>query len=351
MTVTMKEVAKAAGFNRATVSMVLNNHPTASKFTPETRLKIRETVEKLGYQPNIAARSLVMRKTNNIGIVISEQVQGQWENPYYASFLNGVNQFCSQNNFNVLTFCCKMDNVAEFVFPHGISRGNIGGLLLCGELRPETVKRFERLNLPYARIGTAVEESEHGAKTIFSPDIVQGLMQAAEYLVRNGHKRIARMTTENSSSRLIGERFDKAVSKSHLKVDVRHVYTSYRKCDAESAKNFMTQYLNIPERLRPSALITTPQACLGMLKEMKRYNMTCPEDLSLISSYDYEIFDYITPGITSLSYDSKALASHAAEKIIERINAPNNISGPVESKNDFPVSLNIRSSCRKLKYQ
>ena len=344
MAVTLKEVARVSGYNLSTVSLVLNNHPNAEKFKAATKAKIHATVAKLGYKPNMAARALVMQKVNNIGLVIPDHVQWQWKNPFYAASLNGVNQACQKLQFNVMTFCCNMADINKFVFPHGISKGTIGGVLLCGTISSEIAEQFNSLNLPFARLGVAGQEQE--CLPVFSPDYSQGMMLALEYLARLGHRQIAVMSTASPVSQAIAEKISRKVAESHLAVSIKNMFTQDLKCDAESAKQFIREYFNLPENKRPSAVITTPQTCLGLIKEMTRYNLNCPADISLISTHDFEVFDYINPGITSLSFDNETIACYATEKIIQKIN--NGDNDPLRSKIDFPVSLNIRNSCQSL---
>jgi LacI family transcriptional regulator len=345
MAVTLKDVARESGFNLTTVSLVLNNHPNAEKFKSETKARIHETVAKLGYQPNLAARSLVMQKVNSIGVVIPDHVQWHWGNPYYAAILNGANRACQDKQFNVLTFCCKMDNVEKFVFPNGISRGNVGGLLLCGGMNPQIISRFKNLNLPFARIGQAMMPEEYESGTFFAPDINKGLNLAVGYLANQGHKRIACMFTGTSFSHSLAENFTSELKRKQPEMSTLNIFTPDIKCDTESAKQFISEYFNLPAPQRPSALIANPQTCLGVVKELKSFNMKCPDDLSLIGAYDFVFFDYSNPGITSISYDNEAIALHAAEQLIKRINQKGKTQEPLESKTDFPVSLNIRESC------
>ena len=351
MAITLKKIAKESGFNQTTVSLVLNNHPNANKFTSETRRKIREVAVHLGYHPNAAARALVTQQTNNIGLVIPDNVEGQWKNPFYSSFLNGITRTCLKLGYNVLPFCCNMDNIGEFVFPRGIVGRNIDGLLLCSTINPKIMEQFDRLNMPYARIGIAVKTSDAKYQAVFSPDIVGGLKLAIEYLLRYNHMRIAIMDTNSPSSSAIGKQLDIAVAESHLanRVQLKHIYTTDNRCDASSAKIFLATYFNIPEKERPTALITNPQACLGVIKEIGQYNMRCPDDLSLISFYDYDIFDYISPRMTAISFDNEGIAAYATEQLIKKIKQKN-IVGAIESKNDFPISINIRNSCSSISH-
>lgn len=346
MAVTLKEVARASGVNLTTASLVINNHPAAEKFTQATRKKILDTVERLGYQPNAAARALVMRRTNNIGFVIPDNIDGKWKNPFYASLLNGICQAAIKENYNVLTFYCNMEEVEKFVFPQGIASRNVDGLILCRDINPDIIRKFEQLNIPFAKIGSIAGAGKNYAA--YGADMVRGLLMALEYLSLNRHCRVAIMGTNNPHVKSNHAQVNELIANSHLsgKIDIHYLYTKDYCCDYGSAGDFMDEYLGMPMERRPTALLTNPQTCLAIIRKMRDYNLRCPEDLSVISIFDDDVFDYITPGITSLYFDNEKIGTHAAEKLIENIRSKGQV--PLKNKIDFPVTLKIRESCKKL---
>lgn len=93
MIVTLEDVALEAGCSVNTVSRALNNKPDVSK---ETRNRILEAAQKLGYIPNTLAKSLVTNRTGNIGIVVPN-----FENQMYASFISIMEQFSNSNQLNI----------------------------------------------------------------------------------------------------------------------------------------------------------------------------------------------------------------------------------------------------------
>ena len=87
--ITLDQVAQAAGVSRATVSRVVNGNP---KVAPEVRRTVEKAVERLGYVPNPAARSLVTRRSDSIGLVIAEPAVRLFEDPFFARLLRAVGQ-------------------------------------------------------------------------------------------------------------------------------------------------------------------------------------------------------------------------------------------------------------------
>jgi LacI family transcriptional regulator len=103
-TVTRDEVARAAEVSPATVSYVVNNGPRP--VAPETRQRVLEVVERLGYKPNAIARNLRMQRSNTIGLIIPDI-----SNPYFAEVSRGVERKASENGWTVVS--CHSDHKLE----------------------------------------------------------------------------------------------------------------------------------------------------------------------------------------------------------------------------------------------
>ncbi len=84
---TLEEVAQLAGVSRATVSRVVNGSPRVS---PDVRLDVQAAIERLGYVPNRAARSLVTRRSDSIAVVITEPTGRLFSDPFFPRLLRGI---------------------------------------------------------------------------------------------------------------------------------------------------------------------------------------------------------------------------------------------------------------------
>src|SRR5690606_3346996 len=84
---TIKDVAKRAGVSPSTVSRVIADHPRISRATKE---RVRAAMRELNYQPNAAARSLVRRRTQTIGVALSRSTEAALANPFFPEVLRGI---------------------------------------------------------------------------------------------------------------------------------------------------------------------------------------------------------------------------------------------------------------------
>jgi LacI family sucrose operon transcriptional repressor len=242
-----------------------------------------------------------------------------------------------------MVHCCNAENAVNFAFPRGVAERSIDGLIISNSLSGNKLELFEELNIPCVRVGF-INRKDSSRFPAFGSDMLRGRMLALEYLAQLGHKDVVFLNTGAEHTRYVAGQFEEDFRRSALadRMKIHSVFTPDGKCDASSASIFFSNYYNFPEKQRPSAVITNPQTCLGILKEMGKYGINCPKDLSLISNYNYEAFDFISPGITSLKYDNAEIGAYAAERLLEIIDSDTvrNISQP-----EFPVTLEIRQSC------
>jgi len=84
---TLDAVALAAGVSRATVSRVVNGN---QRVNPDARRAVERAIDRLGYVPNAAARSLVTRRSNSVGLVIPEPTSRLFNDPFFPRLLRGI---------------------------------------------------------------------------------------------------------------------------------------------------------------------------------------------------------------------------------------------------------------------
>ena len=119
--VTIYDVAKRAGVSKTLVSRVLNNQ---SGVSPESRSRIKEAMKELHYKPNTLARSLVLQRTNVVGVILDSLTE-----QYFFDVIRGVEDTVKENHFRVI-FCSgrndrgEKENYIDF-FSNGATDGAI----------------------------------------------------------------------------------------------------------------------------------------------------------------------------------------------------------------------------------
>jgi DNA-binding LacI/PurR family transcriptional regulator len=123
---TLEGVAKAAGVSRATVSRVVNGSP---KVSPENRRAVEAAVSELGYVPNRAARSLVTRRSDSIGVVITEPTGRLFSDPFFPRLLRGISASLAAANQQLVLLMPSSASDAERTANY-LAAGHLDGALL-----------------------------------------------------------------------------------------------------------------------------------------------------------------------------------------------------------------------------
>lgn len=123
---TLDGVAREAGVSRATVSRVVNGSP---KVSPDVRRTVERAVARLGYVPNPAARSLVTRRSESVGLVITEPASRLFDDPFFPRLLRGISAELSARNLQ-LVLLMPEDGDAEQRLERYLAAGHVDGVVL-----------------------------------------------------------------------------------------------------------------------------------------------------------------------------------------------------------------------------
>src|SRR5713226_8525704 len=181
MAVTLEEIAKAAGFSIATVSRVITNsqYPVSSA----TRERIMVAAQAMGYQPNIAARSLRTDQTNTIGIIVDDIL-----GPFVAPVIRGIQDYLKQFDYLSLIINTDWDPEVQKDAINTLVGRPVDGIIFVEYSCLAVNEALNRSNKPYVFVhrlfGPPVKNS-------VVPDDTYGATLAVRHLASLGHQRIA----------------------------------------------------------------------------------------------------------------------------------------------------------------
>src|SRR5512135_787341 len=183
--VTIRDVAKASGFSSTTVSIVLNNAPLARYIPPTTKKKIEVAAKKLGYRPNLFARSLRSKRSNTVGVMVFDMTD-----PYCTLILRGIENSLYQASYlPILTDVHNERSRFERYLEMLLDR-RIEGLVVLANwsfVDINVLADLEKNNIPTATVGRQLK-SDHISSVIV--DNADGAHAALEHLHELGHRKI-----------------------------------------------------------------------------------------------------------------------------------------------------------------
>ncbi|MBQ9589124.1 MAG: LacI family DNA-binding transcriptional regulator [Butyrivibrio sp.] len=312
--VSLKDIAKACGVSVATVSKAINDHSDISR---ETKERIRETANQMGYRPNAAAQALKTNRSNNIGVLFVDAANSGLTHDYFNHVLDSFKRTAEDNGFDI-TFINgaknSMNNMSYL--SHAIYRGFDGVVIACVDFSDPQVDELIKSNIPVVTIDHLFNN-----RIAVVSDNIRGMKDIVDYVYEMGHRKIAYVHGDESSvtqSRLSS--FYKTLEEHGIEVNDDYVVSApYR--NTEASFKATEKLLDLPE---PPTCILYPDdfAAFGGMNAIRQRGLKIPDDVSVVGYDGIEIARRISPILTTLVQDTEKIGSIAANKLINLINNP-----------------------------
>ena len=185
MRVTIKEVAKLAGVSPSTVTRVVQNNSTISE---ETKKRVRAAMKELDYHPNLNARSLVSQSTQVIGLVLPDDSDGFYQNPFFPTVLRGISQVASDYDYAIQLSTGqdekhRLENIKQMIFGK-----RVDGLIFLYSKPNDPLVEFAASNqFPFLILGKAVLPFI----SLVDNDNIKAGYDATKYFIDQGYQKIA----------------------------------------------------------------------------------------------------------------------------------------------------------------
>src|SRR5439155_8998612 len=181
------EVAKRAGVSTATVSRVLSQPAVVS---PDTRRKVLQAVELLGYEPNSAAKNLRTLRTAKLLVTVPDI-----SNPFFSLILQGIEDAAQRGGYSVLVGDTQHDDQREERYALMLKRREADGIIFLGHRLPKQAAMLVRAMAPRcAPVVNGCEFSPRLGIPSVHIDNAKAAFEAMDHLYRLGHRRIGIVT-------------------------------------------------------------------------------------------------------------------------------------------------------------
>ncbi|MDQ0632297.1 LacI family transcriptional regulator [Arthrobacter pascens] len=299
--VTMNDVANYAGVSRTTVSFVLNNRVTAN-ISEETRGRIIEAVQALGYRPNAGARALASQRSDWYGLV-TEIVTA----PFAVNIIKGAqDQAWLDRRFLLIAPSDQADAVGpnqglEDAATEKLLEQRVEGLLYAATYHRAVHVPESAHEVPTVLINCFDAD---GKLPSIVPDERAGGRIAVERLLQAGHSRIGVINLDPhipaAVGRLAGAR--EALAGAGLELDPELVVSGHATADGgyEAACEILDHY---PKDQRPTALFClNDRMAMGAYDAIKERGLTIPGDIAVIGFDNQELIAaYLRPKLTTVA--------------------------------------------------
>jgi LacI family transcriptional regulator len=337
VSVTIKDIAKAAGVSITTVSRALNGY---SDVNEETRRKIFQIAEAMGYSPNMAARSLIVKRTKTLGLLISGITRTSVKDSIAFEILCGTNDRAGELNYDLVLFNTdtqkqKMKSYKSLCLERGVDGVIIMGIRLDDPYLEEVVNS----NIPCVLIDIPL--TGEGVSSVNS-DSVNGARIAVDYLIKCGHRHIGMINGHAqafvSKGRLEGYR--KALDEHGIPFREQYVEDGgfTESGGAEAAVRLLSRNPDITALFCASDLMA-----IGAIQAIRNMGKSVPEDISVVGYDNIGMSEYLTPPLTTVKQDHYRMGYQATQMLIDMLEGRN-----VHPQVIIPAELVMRGSVRAI---
>jgi LacI family transcriptional regulator len=325
--VTIKEVAAQAGVSVATISRVINGKGPVRESTSR---RVMETAQAMRYAPHGAARSLSMRRTHTVGLLLPD-LHGE----FFSEVIRGIDAEARRSGYHLLVSGFHSDQ-EEMSAVFRAVRGRVDGLIVMSPEREATALCSQ---LPAGVPVVLLNSTSDGAGAI-TIDNYGGAYAMVRHFVAHGHRRIAFLKgpekNADASERLRGYR----QAMLHLagectpEMEIDGDFTEHG--GYQGARRVLTL------SRRPTAVFAANDAmAIGTLIAFREASARVPEDIALAGFDDIPIARYVSPPLTTVNVAIAALGRRAFELLEQRLTH----SEEETQREILPTTLVIRESC------
>jgi len=312
MNIRLKDIARQLNISESTVSRALSDHP---RIIDSPKNKVAELVKKLNNQPNLIAKSLKLKKTKTIGLVI-----GDITNPFYPEIVKGAEDIANKNDLNIILCNSDYNQEKELEYLNVLAGKRVDGILIMpAGKKLASISFLNENNIPFVLIDT--KPSIKVKTNCVYADQEYGANIATKHLIKLGHSKIALINGPKTSSpcKQVKSGFVKAMKESHINIDNKYL----KECDLKTAGGYksMRELLKLKKNELPTAILSISDiTAIGAYDAIYEEGLKIPSDFSVVGYDDIPEAKHFSPPLTTITQPKYELGSKGINLLINELN-------------------------------
>ena len=337
--VTSQDVADLAGVSRTTVSLVLNNVEGVN-ISAETRQKVHQAADQLGYIPNATAQALATQRAKAIGLVITRSPHHIASDTFLSQILSGLLEIVRQHKLRLLIESVEVEHQDRVYLELAQAKHIDGMILLTPRIDDAALKKLEEVDSPAVLMG----ELENSNLPSVDVDNRLAAKRAVQYLTELGHSQIACISNAPPSytaspDRVLG--YKDAIAEAGIRLD--ETLIRYADFDPKSGFDQMKDLLRSGKKFT-AVFVASDNVAMGAKSALRESGLRIPNDVSIIGFDDIPWAKYSDPPLTTMHLPAQELARTACLTLIGMLQG----TFPEKRNQILDTELVVRQSCRKL---
>jgi LacI family transcriptional regulator len=296
-------------------------------------------VRQLDYVTDMSAKSLVMKDSKLIGVVIPQTEEKNIRSSAIISTVRFLGRSNSKPGKKDIRYWSP-DWMWMMIFLRIAHQRNLDGIIAIGVYSDRLYKLKKKLDIPVVLVDSYCRNTDFVNIRI---DDVQGSYMAAEYMIRHGHRKIAFMCGTLNDSGVMRKRFmgyQKALEDNGITYKDAWLYEG--NVDFQSGKEMAEKIVS--DHTAITAIVTTADIlAIGAMKGFINAGKKIPDDYSIIGFDDIVICDYVTPGLTTVKQQISEKGEEAMEMLANEIKGSKDLKDVI-----LPVQIVERNSVRSI---
>lgn len=307
MSVTIKDIARLAQVSHTTVSRALNDSPLINA---ETKEKIKQIAEEMGYTPNFSAKSLVMDRSYNIGLFFSTLQTGTSAGFFYET-VRGVNSIIKEG-YNMV-----VRGIDDYEHFRSIHRKSFDGVIVMSQSSKDDpfLHHLAESGIPHIVLNRRVDGLK--GKNILSDDR-QGAYKAVEHLIHKGHRRIAIIEGREGFQSTVerGDGYRRALADHGIAFETR--YQAQGNYDLKGGYAAMRKLLKT-DPLPTAVFCQNDDMAVGAMKAIAEEKLSVPDHISVVGFDDSMFSAFLSPALTTVKRPIEEISRQGALLLLESI--------------------------------
>jgi DNA-binding LacI/PurR family transcriptional regulator len=339
---TLLDIARELNISTSTVSRSLNNHPAISE---KTKIAVLETSRKLNYEPNLVALSLLNRKTNIIGIIVPEITSH-----FFSMAISGVQDQVSSFGYNLIVSQSNelVENEIKAINTLFLSR--VDGFIISPTSQTFDYTHLHKMKTKEIPLVVFDRDCAGFEADKVLVDGYSGALEAVNYLIKTGCRRIAHITGPSNLSisiqRLNG--YLDALQENNIAVEEALIVAA-EGFSPEYGLEPATALLALPKP--PDAIFAVNDGvAIGAMYVIKDRGLQIPDQICIIGFDDEPYSSFSMPSLSSVRQPVYDMGMLSARILLQKmVDSPKNVQENYRLET-FKPELVIRNSCKRLAY-
>jgi DNA-binding LacI/PurR family transcriptional regulator len=342
-TITMAQIARAAGVSQGAISSLLNDRDYGIRVSEKTRERVFKVCREMGYIPNdLRAVVRMYPELGEFCLLMSAAGDGGLSEPFTARLVHAAMKAIPDPShpLTLSAFETGVDYLGQpDLLPHPIRSGVASKFLFCGEPNQGLLQQLSRRGLPAVSLGT-----DAAAESVLSlvPDFLAASRLAIEHLFKLGHQRIAIVSGPFGAvdpqiielHRGVRQAFDQ------LRIPIEAQNIVYGDLTSEAGSTALEELLSHPAR-PTAAFCLSDAAAAGVITQAHLRGLRVPGDLSVLGCSDDFCARSMFPKLTTIHVPVEEIARTGVQEIDRLVRAGTHFE---PQKRIFPVHLVERGS-------